>query len=97
MNVLQYLSDLFGLGRAPQPDMTPRAFKESLMAVSDAFQTALNNLTAAYEAKVAAAHNATAAVQAELDALKAQPPVVDTGPQVDADDTAAVVAATPQG
>ena len=73
---------------APCEPHSDAEMKELEMAVSAAFQTALDALTAAWSQKVAA-------VQAELDALKAVPPVVDTGPEVDAEDTAAVVAATP--
>ena len=59
------------------------------MAVSAQFQTALDNLVAAFEAKQAAA---VQVVQAELDAANA---TIAAGNSADADDTAAVVAATP--
>ena len=53
---------------------------------SEAFNTALANLIAAKDAEKD---------KAVADALAAQPVVTDTGPAVDADDTAAIVAATP--
>lgn len=53
---------------------------------SQTFTDALNNLVAAKDAEKA---------KAVADALANVPQVTDTGPAVDADDTAAVIAATP--
>ena len=62
---------------------------------STEFTNALSALTGAYEGKLTTKQAELDAVSAELAALKAAPVVTDTGPQVDADDTAAIIAATP--
>lgn len=66
------------------------------MPTSQQFQDALTNLLAAKDAQAAkAVTDATAPLNAKISELEATPPVTDTGPQVDTDDTAALVAATP--
>lgn len=72
-----------------------RTHRNKPMPTSDAFNTAVANLVAAFNAKVAAAGDTTAK-DAEIADLQAQLATAQgAAAQVDADDTAAVVAATP--
>lgn len=74
-----------------------RTHRNKPMPTSDAFNTAVANLVAAFNAKVAAAGDTTAK-DAEIADLQAQLATAQgAAAQVDADDTAAVVAATPAG
>lgn len=63
---------------------------------SQQFADALTNLLAAKDAQAAKmVEAATAPLNAKIAELEAVPQVTDTGPAVDADDTAALVSATP--
>jgi hypothetical protein len=62
---------------------------DSEMPLSDAFNAALTNLTAAYTAEVTAKQTALDAANAQVTALQG------AANQVDAEATAAIIAATP--